>query len=182
MAQVEDLKQYQELYKETNTKVRLVKDKLKVGTQIVEGTFETNRLRSTPGSLVPGSFNTISHTDIVSLKDSHFQGYATKLNASNVTSVKHAAETRDALFQSLQVANAHHVIYAYIVSDDSGMTISGHSDDGEWSASKLILNLLKENGKSNIFVAVSRRHDGPNLGPQQFTTISAIASKAMQMI
>ena len=75
-----------------------MKDKLKVGPQIVEGTFETNRLRGTPGSSV-FSFKTISHTDIVSLKDSHFQGYA-----SNVMSVKHAVETTDALFHVLSPA------------------------------------------------------------------------------
>ena len=175
-AQVGDLKQFRELYKDTNTKVRLIQDKLKVGSQIVENSFETNKLRSSPASTVP-SVNSISHTDIVVLQDSHFQGHA-----CNVKSVKEAAGIRDALFQSNQVANSHHVMYAYVLTDESGMTISGHSDDGEWSASKLILNLIKENKQSNVFVAVSRRHDGPNLGPQRFTIISSVASKALSMV
>ena len=170
MAQVGDLKRFREMYKDSSTKVRLVNDKLKVGNQVMESAFEPNKLTSHPASTTP-SLNSIFHTDIVVQQGSYFQGHA-----SNVKSVKQAAETRDALFQSNQVANSHHLMYAYILTDDSGMMISGHSDDGEWSASKLILNLIKEKGKSDVFVAVSRHHDGPNLGPQRFVTISAVAS------
>ena len=43
------------------------------------------------------------------------------------------------------MANAHHLIYAYSVTDESGMRITGHSDDGKWSASKLLEYVLDEN-------------------------------------
>ena len=63
MAQVGDLKQFRELYKDTSTNVRLIKDKLKVGSQILENCFETNKLRSSLVLTVP-PLDSISHTDI----------------------------------------------------------------------------------------------------------------------
>ena len=99
-----------------------------------------------------------------------------------ITSVKDAAEVRDGLFQSQHVANAHHLIYAYSVIDVSGMRITGHSDDGEWAASKLLVNLLAKNPAENIFVAVSRRHEGPNLGRQRFNIIVSAAKDALQLL
>ena len=96
--------------------------------------------------------------------------------------MKHAAEVRDALYQSSHVTNAHHLIYAYSVMDESGMKITSHSDDGEWAASRLLANLLTENSNSNIFIAVSRRHDGPNLGRQRFTYITDVGKEAIQLL
>ena len=122
------------------------------------------------------SLASVYQTDINSIEGRHFQGHAAPIN-----SVKDAAKIHDALFQSNQFANAHHVMYAYIVADDSGMKITGHSDDGEWAASRIILKLLKDKQKTNIFVAVSRIHDGPNLGQKRFTAITSAASAAINM-
>ena len=62
------------------------------------------------------------------------------------------------------------------------LRITGHSDDGEWAASKLLANLLAENRSDNILVAVSRRHDGPNLGRQRFSIIVSAAKEALQLL
>ena len=175
-AQLGDLKNLRTYYHGTGTKVNMVKDKIKVGGQTVDTIFSENILKSSPTASVP-SISSISHTEIQSIQDSHFQGHATRIG-----SVKDAAAAREALFQSSHVASSHHIIYAYVVTDESGMKISGHSDDGEWSASKIITNIMRKEGENNIFVAVSRRHDGPNLGPKRFTAISLAAANAIKML
>ena len=53
MAQIEDLKQYRELYSDSGKKVALIKDKLMVGSQVVQDAFEKNKLPSLPSSNSP---------------------------------------------------------------------------------------------------------------------------------
>ena len=170
------IKQLQNEYKGTNTKVRLIKDDLGVGNQSPQNPFNTNKLQCSPSSVIP-PLSSIQHTEILTIQGSHFQGHA-----KSIKSVKEAAQACESLFQSTHVANAHHVIYAYAVTEGSGMTITGHSDDKEWSASTLILNLIKDQQRSNVFVAVSRRHDGLNLGPKRFSAISSTATKALNSV
>ena len=176
MAQIEDLKQYRELYSDSGKKVALIKDKLMVGSQVVQDAFEKNKLPSLPSSNPP-SLDLISQTEVVEIKGSRFKGFSAKVN-----SVRHTAEVREALFQSQHVAVADHTLYAYIVTDDTGMKITGHSDDGEWSASKILLNKLLENKQENTFLAVSRIHAGPNLGKQRFNIIANVASDALKLL
>ena len=154
----------------------MVKDELKIENQINKQAFEKNKLQSSP-LLATTNPTPVTATGILETNGSYFQGHAAK-----ITSVKHAAEIKDGLFQSPHVANAHHLIYAYSVTDESGMRITGHSDDGEWSASKLLENLLAETPSQNILVAVSRRHQGPNLGKQRFTSIVSVAKEAIELL
>ena len=121
------------------------------------------------------SLASVYQTDITSIQGSHFQGHA-----APISSVKGAAKICDALFQSNQVANVQHVVYTYIITDDSGMKIMGHSDDGEWAALRIILKLLKDK-QNKIFVAVSRICDGLNLGQKRFTAITSAATAVMNM-
>ena len=175
-AQISDLKHHQNLHKGTGTKVKLVGDELKIGNQVNKQAFEKNKLQSIP--LIASSDDlAISHTPILEVKGSYFQGHAAEIN-----SIRHAAEIRDGLFQSPHVANAHHLIYAYSINDETGMRITGHSDDGEWAASKLLETLLADNQTRNLLVAVSRRHDGPNLGKQRFSSIVSVAKEAIDLL
>ena len=150
MAQVDDLKNYREMYGNTK-RVSLVKDKLMVGSQVVMDSFEHNKLPALP-NLSPPSLKTINEE----VKGSLFKGFS-----ANINSVRGTAEKRDALFQSHNVARAHHTFCAYVVTNDSGMRISGYSDDGEWSASKILQDKLLENKVENTSGNI---HDGQNLG------------------
>ena len=62
------------------------------------------------------------------------------------------------------------------------MKITGHSDDGEWSASKILMNQLLEKQITNAFIAVSRIHEGPNLGKMCFNIISRVATEVIEML
>ena len=61
MAHVRYLKHFRELYKDSIMKVQLIKGKVKVGSQVVENSFEATKLRSNPVSTFP-PFNSFSHT------------------------------------------------------------------------------------------------------------------------
>ena len=66
-----------------------------------------------------------------------------------------------------RVARATHNIYAYRVSDETGIT-EHYEDDGEWSAGKRMLRILKELNIVNKLVVVSRWYGGQHLGPKRF--------------
>ena len=99
MAQIEDLKQYRELYSDSGKKVALIKDKLMVGSQVVQDAFEKNKLPSLPSSTPPPppppppSLDSITQTEVVETNGSSFKGFSAKVN-----SVRHTAEVQEALF------------------------------------------------------------------------------------
>ena len=175
-AQLDALKTYKGIHKDSGTKVKLVKDKLLVGQQVVANPFETNKLQSVPTDNIP-SFSDITHTQIKEHTRSFFQGHAARVN-----SFKEAAAVKQALYQSPHIANSDHLVYAYAITDESGIRITGNSDDGEWAASRLLSDLIAHKIESNIFIAVSRRHEGPNLGRIRFTIISKIAEEALHLL
>ena len=76
------------------------------------------------------------------------------------------------------MAKAHHISYAYSISDETGET-SGQSDDGETGASELIKTVIEDKKLTNVFLAVSRLHNGPNLGKKRFEIIRATALDAL---
>ena len=172
-AQIPCMLKYRQSYKDTNTRVSLIKDQLLVGNQIIEPDFEKNKLQSTPCT-IPKPYDDITHTTIIQEKGSTFQGHAVK-----ISTLKEACQSRDALFQSLSVTRSHHLIYAYSVQDESGLAITGNNDDGEIAASKILQSLIQEQGLTNVFLAVNRRHDGPNLGKQRFDIIKSVAISAL---
>ena len=60
------------------------------------------------------------------------------------------------------------------------MKITGNSDDGECAASRLIADVIAQMKQTNIIIAISRRHEGPNLGRQRFDIISAMAKEIIE--
>ena len=174
--QKDALKKYKEIYRDTDKKVTLVKDKLLVGSRVIGDAFVTNPLTSAPCSL-PVNETVVKHTNIKEVNGSRFQGHAKSVNT-----ISEAAAVKDTLFQLPAVSQCDHLIYAYNITDPSGMKISGHNDGGEWAASKLLENLLEERGLTNVFLAVTRKHDGPNLGQKRFNFITEMGSKALDML
>ena len=175
-AQLDSLKAYRDIHKDKGTKVTLVKDKLFVGKQVVGTNFENNKLQPLPTDSVR-PLKTITQTPVQEYNKSYFQGHAAR-----VSSIKQAAAIKQALYQSSHNANSDHLIYAYAVTDESGMKITGNSDDGEWTASRLLLDLISHKMETNIFIAVSRQHQGPNLGRKRLSIISAIAEDALLLL
>ena len=172
-AQVDALKRYSDIHKDTNTKVALVKDKLFVGQQVIDTAFENNKLQFVPtDNVVP--IHTISQTPVTEINKSFFQGHAARVH-----SFKEAAAVKQSLYQLSQIANSDHLIYAYAITDENGIRITGNNDDGEWAASRLIADLISQKMETNIFIAVSRRHQGPNLGRRRFSAISQVAQEAL---
>ena len=174
--QKDTLKKYRDIYRNSDKPVKLVKDKLIVGTKVTNEAFAVNPLTSSPQS-VPQNQSQIEHTFTKEENGSHFQGHACR-----VGSITEAASARDALFQLPTVTQCDHIIYAYSITDPSGMKINGNSDGGEWAASKILANLIEENQATNTFLAVTRKHDGPNLGQRRFAIISEMGKRALDKL
>ena len=51
----------------------------------------------------------------------------------------------------------------------------------EYGASKILCDIIKEKGLENIFLAVTRIHNGPNLAKKRFELISSAARKVIDM-
>ena len=71
-AQISDLKNLQNLYKDSETKVQLIKDELKIGNQITRETFEKNKLQSSPQASLR-NLSAIRHAKKVEQKGSFFK-------------------------------------------------------------------------------------------------------------
>ena len=78
-------------------------------------------------------------------------------------------------------AKSDHIIYAYRFLDENGQTVSGHDDDGEWSASQILMELLQDKGINDGILIVTRKHGGQNLGKQRFDIIRQVAHEALPM-
>ena len=73
--------------------------------------------------------------------------------------------------QDLHVSSADHLMYAYHIDNEDGVFTTDNSDDGEIKGREVISNYLQENKLENVFVAISRIHNGPNIGRQRFNLI-----------
>ena len=99
-----------------------------------------------------------------------------------VHSIEDAVRARDALFQDLQVASADHLMYAYHVDNEHGVFVTGNFDDGEIKGSQVICNYMQELNLENMFIAVSRAHNGPNIGKQRFDLIRQSCVEVLQKL
>ena len=174
-AQFSTFKSFKEEHRNnTNVKVRLTRDKLFVNNSLIPDGFEEKPL-SIIHSQLPSHFKytEMNHTDVIEYSQSYFQGHSQKIN-----SISEAYAAHSALFQDSHVASAHHISYAYTITTDKGIT-SGHSDDGEIGAGKILKMILEQNSIENVLIAVSRHHNGPNLGQKRFDLIRSTALKAL---
>ena len=156
--------------------MKLIKDKLIVGTKVVEDAFRKKPLVTTPCSL-PKPQSALKHTELKETNGSTFQGHAVQVH-----SISEAASAKDSLFQIPTVAKSDYLIYTYSITYPSGMKIVGNNDGGEWAASRLLVNLIEEYGLTNTFLAVTRKHVGPNLASKRFKIITEIGMKALHKL
>ena len=154
--------------------IKLVKDKLIVNNKVNTQAFESNPIKfSTPTDDVL-SFDAIQHSARTKVKNSIFQGHF-----SPVHTQKEAIKVLRALHQNEVVADSDHVIYAYRYIDLDGEQIEGYSDDGEWTASALLMDLLKTNGINEAILVVTRKFGGNKLGKQRFQIIEQVATQVI---
>jgi len=95
-------------------------------------------------------------TNLIEIKKSKFISYAFSVNSED--------ETKEILKKlKKEHSSATHICYAYVIYSPS---LEKCSDDGEPSgtAGKPILDILKRNNLSNVFVAVVRYFGGIKLG------------------
>ena len=128
---------------------------------------------------MPMDYSSLQHSEVIERSGSFFQGHAIK-----VTTVQEAKAAHSALLQNHDVANAHHISYAYSVCESPGdptaPTVTGYDDDGEFGASKVLKDILAKT--KNTFIAVSRVHNRPNIGKKRFQLIEMCANKALSMV
>ena len=155
---------------DASVRVRLSRDKLFINNKRVTNRFENNTLQlAQDPEITLFKFEDLSHTEISEHSKNYFQGHAHMVNT-----LAEAKAAWSALLQNPEVSTAHHISYAYSMTTTTG-DIAGQSDDGETGASDILSNIIQEKGLTNIFLAVSRHHNGPNLGKKRFEIIRATA-------
>ena len=63
--------------------------------------------------------------------------------------------------------------------DLDGEQIEGYSDDGEWTASTLLMALLKKNGINEAILVVTRKFGDNKLDEQCFQIIEQVATQVI---
>ena len=173
--QIDRLKDLREQFKNTKTKVTLVKDKIAVNKTFLsehESPFERNPLpRSAPVSI---HCNKLKHFTPLVENGSTFIAHRLE-----VTTIGQATAARNAIFQNPDLAKASHIIYAYKLNTSLGQIESGFSDDGENNAGKLLFDLLEEYNLTNTFICVTRAKLGPNIGSKRFELITQAAKELL---
>ena len=136
----------------------------------MDNSFEKNPLPfPNTTKIEPIKFEDLFHTEVKEHSQSYFQGHLNTVN-----SIEDAKTSLFALFQHPDVASAHHISYAYTTGEGKHKT-DGQNDEGETGASDILKTLIEEKQLTNIFLAVSRRHCGLNLGKRRFEIIRATA-------
>ena len=159
----------QERQNNPTEKCRLVKDRLFVGKQEINPQFERRPLVPKAGQNLHEV--TVKSSNEIIEKGSKFQAHAVAVTTDGDVSQGLAAVVKDH-------ARASHRVYAYRYPDpSSGTVISGHSDDGEWGASRFILEELNQSSASCL-VVITRYHGGINLGRRRFELYQQAARAA----
>ena len=78
------------------------------------------------------------------------------------------------------IARVIHNIYACRIHGDSGL-LEYCNDNGEFSAGRRVLRILKEHDIINKLVVVSRWYGGRHLGPARFKCIEDAAREACKL-
>ena len=166
------LTQLRETHKDNTNRITINKDKILLnGVENETFAFKRNPLPSiSPLSI---KFNKLAHSDEVTEKKSTFQAHAL-----HVETITQAIAAKNSIYQNSELAQATHIIYAYKISIDEETTESGYCDDDEVGGGKILMDLLKN--KSNMFICVTRKKKGPNIGEARFTHIKTCATNLLQ--
>ena len=140
---------------------KLVKDKLIVGNEVINPNFEDNPLSPQTTANFSKTLQKIRSSNIMNEKRSRFQAHA-----MDITCREDAEEGLAAVIKNHPAAT--HRVYAFKYTDPmTGLEVTGNSDDGEWGASRHILQSLRQAGTSKLIV-ITRYYGGLKLGYRRF--------------
>ena len=121
-------------------------------------------------------YYSLKHTEELEYNRSYFQGH--KISVNNTDQVVAA---RNAIFANPRTADADHVIYAYKITNEDDQDQTGYRADREYTAGKIVMNYIEQSELTNIFICVTRKKTGGNIGPAQFTMIKQTAQEALKL-
>ena len=159
------LSQLQE-YKKLRTnlgkdKVKLVRDRLVVNGKVKEQQLVKNPLKPMAAA-VDAEEIVWTQTEQQTENKSIFWGQGTPIN-----SIEDAQEGLAKILEEDENAKATHIVYAYRFTDEKGVVVEGHDDNGEVGASRILMEELCRIN-ANAIIAVLRHYGGRNLGPKRF--------------
>ena len=168
-AQLDAFKQIKEDHKHSNDKIFLVKDKImKNGKDCAPDFFESNVLNFSSNVCI--SYEELVHSTPITEKGSTFQAHKT-----TVTCAEEAAAALQAIYESHKLATSDHIMYAYRTP-----YTSGHYDDGEICGSNAIMAAINYHNAKNVFVCVTRKKNGPNIGLKRFELIKQTVDEILE--
>lgn len=109
------------------------------------------------------------------VKSSRFISYAAAIKDHNDIQ---AAYTK----VRMKFADATHVSCAYRIPGHESYNLQDYVDDGEFGVGRAMLNVLKDEGTSNVVVFLIRYYGGIHLGPQRFEIFRDAAKEALKAL
>ena len=120
----------------------------------------------------------IVHTENQTIEGSTFIGHV-----AEVTNQSQIPNVMAALLQDKAHASASHHFYAYRIGRSGSANIKeGHRDDQEHGAGLALKKWLREQGKTDVMVIVSRWFGGKHIGPSRFDIFRRIAAEACEKL
>ena len=174
--QLETLKHIKGNFKNTTTKVVMSKDRILVdGKPRNREAFVRNPLPSiSPMSI---NYEKLQHSEVTTDHDSTFQAQLLPIYTKN-----QASAALNAIYQNPALSTATHIMYAYKIGKNGESPESGFSDDDEIGGGSLIMSLIEIENSNNVFVCVTRKKKGPNIGPARFTHIKSCTQELLQHV
>ena len=160
----------------SDVNIRLVRDKLIVNSKVTTENLEKNPIDYTTSTGQPISYANMQHSMTTTTKGSIFQGHYYPIHSEG-----EAVQSLRALLQNDLTSKSDHIIYAYNYGGEDGQIVTGHCDDGEWGASSILCELLKQRNISNAILVVTRKYGGTNLGKQRFQIIKQVACNVLDL-
>ena len=160
----------------SDVNIRLVRDKLIVNSKVTTEKLEKNPIDYTTSAGQPISYANMQHSMTTTTKGSIFQGHYYPIHSEGK-----AVQFLRALLQYDLTSKSDHIIYAYNYGGEDGQIVTGHCDDGEWGASSILCELLKQRTISNAILVVTRKYGGTNLGKQRFQIIKQVACNVLDL-
>lgn len=99
--------------------------------------------------------------------------------AARVSSEEEAFEKLELLKTDNKMSRASHIMTAWRIKGDNGVSYHDCDDDGETAAGGRMLHLITVMDAWNVIVAVARWFGGAHIGPDRFKHINSTAREAV---
>ena len=161
--------------KDNGEKINLINDKIMVNNvQYQDNNFELNPLPASTSLSI--HYDYIQHSQEHTKEESYFQGHC-----AITKDIPQATAAKNCILQNPDLSVCDHLIYAYRIRDQQGTVHSGFSDDREINGGKILLELLKEQKKTEHFLCITRLKKGFNIGKSRFELIKKAASEVLDL-